>query len=181
MVDLARFLRPEPDDEEAWLAELDDRLQQRIGDLVNDVARGLAVHPDMWRPYIEDAQHDATAWDILAEVRRFWQHREPVTPLQRRAVRALMLWWFKVERPKSTGGRPSELLRDIAIVSTIQGIHEVAGKPYTSDQDLKSSGTPVSACGVVAQHLDGLNYARVKRIWEQRRTSLRHRPPKPHP
>ena len=158
-----------PADEDHWLDFLEFTLEE-FGSyefMIERLADSLERHPETLPGYLYQSEKDRLAWDVLhALVLRQWSGKKVVFP-------ELIKWWMDATmgalvKPKGSGKVVwRNKLRDLTIVTAVNGIREVSGIPYESDEP--KLAPPHTACHVVAKRL-GMPYATVRSIWRKNRS-----------
>ena len=130
----------------------------------------LSRHPEQVPTYVVASESDRLAWDVLSRLVPLLWRTERVMPA------VLLEWWMDKttgirDRPRSSGkhGRRNRM-RDLTIVTAVNGIRNVTDLPYEFDES--SGREPRTACHVVAERL-GSPYESVRSIWRKNRSIVK--------
>ena len=159
-----------PADETYWLDFMECTLAEfgTYDFMLERLADNLKHHPDQVPVYVVASESDGLFWDVLSRLVPLLWRNEGVVPA------VLLEWWMDKttgirERPPSSGkhGRRNNM-RDLTIVTTVNGIRNVTDLPYEFDEP-SGLRKQRSACHVVAERL-GWTYGRVRSIWRNNRS-----------
>ena len=171
-----------PADETYWLDLLEVTVREispeGLDTLANQLAGFLESHPERWLVHIEASRKDLLAWKTVHALLKRFRNRPPDSLVVsedneetwRAAAALLNAWGLDVatgDRTKPPDGSDSrkQALRNSSIVVTVNGIRDLSGLPYESDERR-------SACDAVAERL-GMSYATVRTIWRNGQKRLR--------
>ena len=177
-----RAFRGGPADETYWLDLMEFALNmfpEGLDHLADLMASVREHHPECWSAYIEASRTDPLAWKVVHNLFRRLRNRpsdsltasEDEVEKWRDARERLDEWardvtaGDRVEPTPPGGDSRKQVSRNGTIAATINGIRDLTGLPYESDERR-------SACHAVAERL-GMKYHTVRSIWRNHRGLLK--------